>query len=99
MAFIPPAHAGDVILLIAVSTVLAYVAKGATCIISGEVLMTKKTQIDEPPYLTNLQARHGRLEQQIAEEYLRPLPDADLVHRLKVEKLHLKEQIELVKAH
>jgi hypothetical protein len=84
---------------------------GKCYLLLGEVLMAENNQIDEPPHLTSgdalkarrhsvqvLQARHNRLEQQIAEEYQRPLPDTELVRRLKVEKLHLKEQIELVKS-
>lgn len=51
-----------------------------------------------PPHLLSLQARHTRLEERIAEEYLRPKPDSELVTRLKVEKLHVKEQIERIKS-
>jgi len=34
------------------------------------------------------------LKRQIADEETRPLPDTDEVHRLKVEKLRLKDEME-----
>ena len=44
--------------------------------------------------IASLQARHAALESQIAQEDGRPRPDADTLSRLKIEKLHLKEEIE-----
>lgn len=43
--------------------------------------------------LAALKRRHAELEQKILEEDHRPLPDSDTLHRLKREKLHLKEEI------
>ena len=59
--------------------------------------MADTIQTEEPPYLISLQTRHGRLEERLAEEYLRPRPDAELVSRIKIEKLHLKEAMERFK--
>ncbi len=41
-----------------------------------------------------LKARHAALEQMIHDEDHRPRPDSDLLVRLKVEKLHLKDEME-----
>jgi hypothetical protein len=48
--------------------------------------------------LESLKARHAELEAQIAAEDNRPRPDEDLLHRLKVEKLRLKEEIERLRS-
>jgi hypothetical protein len=44
--------------------------------------------------LESLKARHSELELRIAEEDQRPKPDAEVMSRLKREKLHLKEEME-----
>jgi len=44
--------------------------------------------------LETLKERHAALEQQILDEDQRPRPDADLLARWKVEKLHLKDEME-----
>lgn len=44
--------------------------------------------------LDALKERHATLEQLILDEDQRPRPDSDLLARLKVEKLHLKDEIE-----
>lgn len=49
-------------------------------------------------HLESLKARHAELELRIAEEDQRPRPDADVISRLKREKLHLKEEIERLRA-
>jgi hypothetical protein len=54
--------------------------------------------VSEASHLINLQTRHNGLKQRIAEEYRRPLPDTELLSRLKIEKLYVKEQIERVKS-
>ena len=41
-----------------------------------------------------LKSRHAQLEDRIAEEDQRPRPDDSTLARLKVEKLHLKEELE-----
>jgi uncharacterized protein len=48
--------------------------------------------------LESLKARHAELEAQVAAEDNRPRPDENLLHRLKVEKLHLKEEIERLRS-
>jgi hypothetical protein len=49
--------------------------------------------------LDALKERHASLEQRIAEEDQRPLPDSDALKRLKVEKLHVKEEMERLRSH
>jgi hypothetical protein len=44
--------------------------------------------------LDSLKTRHAALEAQIAAEDQRPRPDAEVLTRLKIEKLHVKEEIE-----
>lgn len=44
--------------------------------------------------LDTLRERHATLEMRILDEDQRPLPDSDALTRLKVEKLHIKEEIE-----
>ena len=44
--------------------------------------------------LDALKARHAALETRIVDEDQRPRPDSDLLMRLKIEKLHVKEEIE-----
>jgi len=44
--------------------------------------------------LQSLRARHASLEDRINAEDHRPLPDTEELHRLKREKLHLKEEME-----
>lgn len=46
--------------------------------------------------LDALKERHRSLEMQIFEEDQRPRPDSDTLMRLKVEKLHLKEEMERI---
>jgi hypothetical protein len=44
--------------------------------------------------LESLKERHAALESRIAEEDQRPMPDSETLNRLKIEKLHVKEEIE-----
>jgi len=44
--------------------------------------------------LRSLEDRHTTLKRQIADEEARPLPDNHEVHRLKIEKLRLKDEME-----
>jgi hypothetical protein len=44
--------------------------------------------------LDALKERHAALEQRIADEDQRPRPDSDTLTRLKIEKLHVKEEME-----
>jgi hypothetical protein len=48
--------------------------------------------------IESLKLRHAALKAQIAAEDQRPRPDADELTRLKVEKLHVKEEIERLRA-
>lgn len=41
-----------------------------------------------------LKERHAALEQQILNEDRRPRPDSEVLARLKVEKLHVKDEME-----
>ena len=44
--------------------------------------------------LDALKERHATLELRIADEDQRPRPDSEVLTRLKIEKLHVKEEIE-----
>jgi hypothetical protein len=46
----------------------------------------------------SLKARHAELENRVADEDARPRPDGDVLARLKLEKLHVKEEIERLSA-
>ena len=48
--------------------------------------------------LESLKTRHADLETRISEEDHRPRPDADVMSRLKLEKLRLKEEMERVRS-
>jgi hypothetical protein len=48
--------------------------------------------------LESLKARHAELESRLAEEDQRPRPDADVMVRIKLEKLRLKEEMERLRA-
>jgi hypothetical protein len=47
--------------------------------------------------LDALKERHASLESRIFEEDSRPRPDSETLMRLKIEKLHLKEEMERLK--
>ena len=44
--------------------------------------------------IESLKSRHASLERSIAEEDQRPRPDADVLMRMKLEKLRVKEELE-----
>jgi hypothetical protein len=44
--------------------------------------------------IESLKLRHASLEARIIDEDQRPQPDTDTLARLKVEKLHVKEEME-----
>jgi len=44
--------------------------------------------------LDALKERHAALELRITDEDQRPRPDAEVLTRLKIEKLHVKEEME-----
>ena len=44
--------------------------------------------------IDSLKTRHAAIDAQIATEDARPRPDQTVLNKLKVEKLHLKEQLE-----
>jgi hypothetical protein len=46
------------------------------------------------PRLEALKGRHESLEGRISEEDHRPRPDPEALMRLKIEKLHIKEEME-----
>jgi hypothetical protein len=47
--------------------------------------------------LDALKERHASLETRILDEDHRPQPDTEALMRLKIEKLHLKEEMERIK--
>lgn len=44
--------------------------------------------------IRSLEDRHGALERRISQEEIRPLPDTEELHRLKREKLRIKDEME-----
>ncbi len=44
--------------------------------------------------IESLKSRHAELESRLSDEDQRPRPDADVMLRLKLEKLRLKEEME-----
>jgi hypothetical protein len=50
-------------------------------------------------HLSALEAKHAGLEARIEEENQRPLPDTETLHRLKKEKLRIKEEMEGLSEH
>ncbi len=48
--------------------------------------------------LESLKQRHASLEARIADEDQRPRPDSEVLMRLKIEKLRVKEEIERLRA-
>jgi len=44
--------------------------------------------------IESLKAKHANLEQKLHEEETRPHPDETLIHRIKKEKLEIKDEIE-----
>jgi hypothetical protein len=44
-------------------------------------------------HLSALQSKHAKLEQKIERENGRLLPNDDLIHRLKKQKLHIKDAL------
>jgi hypothetical protein len=48
--------------------------------------------------LEALKERHAFLESRIADEDQRPRPDSDALTRLKLEKLHLKDEMERLRS-
>jgi len=48
--------------------------------------------------LDALKERHATLEQRITDEDQRPRPDSDTLTRLKIEKLHVKEEMERLRS-
>lgn len=49
-------------------------------------------------HLDTLKERHAALELRISDEDQRPMPDAETLHRLKIEKLRVKEEMERLRA-
>jgi hypothetical protein len=48
--------------------------------------------------LESLKLRHASLEARIADEDQRPRPDTEVLTRLKIEKLRVKEEIERLRS-
>ncbi len=49
-------------------------------------------------HIESLKDRHASLETRITDEDSRPRPDGDALSKLKIEKLHLKEELERLRA-
>jgi hypothetical protein len=49
-------------------------------------------------HLAALKDRHANLESRIADEDSRPRPNSDVLTRLKLEKLRVKEEMERLRA-
>ena len=49
-------------------------------------------------HLDTLKERHAALEVRITDEDQRPRPDSETLTRLKIEKLHVKEEIERLRS-
>jgi hypothetical protein len=49
--------------------------------------------------LDALKERHASLEMRILDEDQRPRPDSEMLTRLKIEKLHIKEEMERLRTH
>jgi hypothetical protein len=49
-------------------------------------------------HLDALKERHAALELRISDEDQRPMPDSETLHRLKIEKLRVKEEMERLRA-
>ncbi|MDE2005688.1 MAG: DUF465 domain-containing protein [Rhodospirillales bacterium] len=50
-------------------------------------------------HIDQLKERHAALEARILDEDQRPRPDSEVLTRLKVEKLRLKEEMERLRTH
>ncbi len=44
--------------------------------------------------IDSLKSRHAAIDAQVEAEKIRPKPDETLLHKLKIEKLHVKEELE-----
>lgn len=53
---------------------------------------------NETTHLQALKAKHAALDEEIAKEMARPLPDDTLISSLKRQKLKIKEEIETAAA-
>jgi hypothetical protein len=58
----------------------------------GPSLMSLHTRLDA------LKERHAALEMRIFDEDQRPRPDSETLTRLKIEKLHIKEEMEKLRS-
>ncbi len=52
-----------------------------------------EASLAENARLSALKSEHASLENKIQEELGRPLPDDNLVHTLKKQKLHIKDEL------
>jgi hypothetical protein len=60
-------------------------------LIGGPSLMSLHTRLGA------LKERHAALEMRIFDEDQRPRPDSETLSRLKIEKLHIKEEMEKIR--
>ncbi len=57
-----------------------------------------EVNLAEDARLSALKSEHASLENQIQEEMGRPLPDDNLVHSLKKQKLYIKDEMASLQA-
>lgn len=57
-----------------------------------------EVSLAEDARLSALKSEHATLEDRIEEEMGRPLPDDNLVHSLKKQKLHIKDELASLQA-
>lgn len=55
--------------------------------------LMKESKVMQEAHLSALSAKHSLIDQKIAAEIRRPLPDQSLLATLKKQKLRLKEEI------
>jgi hypothetical protein len=58
----------------------------------GQTQQTKETSVNTG-HISALETKHSELEAQLERETSRPFPNDDLIHRLKKQKLHIKDTL------
>jgi hypothetical protein len=66
---------------------LALVSRNRSALLAA----SKKEIAVSENHLSALRLKHAELEAQLEKEEARPLPDEDLIHRIKKQKLQLKD--------
>jgi hypothetical protein len=61
-------------------------------------IFVRRSSMSLQAHLDALKERHAALELRISDEDQRPMPDSEELHRLKIEKLRVKEEMERLRA-